>query len=47
MPVDFMVSREQLWGVPRGKEPWRVLREKEKVTLELFCANNNVGFRSF
>jgi hypothetical protein len=42
-----MVRREQLWGVSRGKEPWRVPLEEEKVTLDLFCAKNNVGFRSF
>jgi hypothetical protein len=48
VPVDFMVRREQLWGVSRGKEPWRVPLEEEKVALDLFCATNNVGpgFRS-
>ena len=47
MPVDFMVRRQPLWGAPRGKEHWRAPLEKEKAALDLFCATNNVGFRSF
>jgi hypothetical protein len=47
MPVRFMVHREQLWGAPRGNEHWRAPRDTEKVALDLFCAKNKVGFRSF
>jgi hypothetical protein len=42
-----MVHREQLWGAPRGNEHWRAPRDTEKVALDLFCAKNKVGFRSF
>jgi len=47
MPVDFMLLRLPLWGEPRGKENWRVPLEEEKAALDLFCATNRVGFRSF